>query len=297
MIIDGKILSQEVKEKVKIKAKDFENTYGRKIGLAVIIVGDRPDSQTYVKNKVKACEQYGIQSFQYNLDESIKQERLESLIKVLNDSYEVDGILVQMPLPKHIDENKIINIISREKDVDGFRKDSNCIPCTPKGILYMLEKAYAQETLSGKTVLVIGRSDVVGKPIAKLLLDKNCNIMQAHSKTPSHVLHKMFSFADIVISAAGKVDIISEYDAEQYWKDNRHDFYGDFANKKDRVIIDVGINRLSNDTKINGDFSEQFKARFSNKYTPVPGGVGPMTIAMLLDNTVELAYKNKENNK
>lgn len=291
MIIDGKALAQLNKQAIKNQADRFEQLCGRKIGLAVIIVGDRQDSKTYVNSKIKACEQCNIKSFHYPLVADIDQAELEMVIKALNSNDEIDGILVQMPLPKHINETRIINTIAREKDVDGFRQDSPFIPCTPKGIMYMLQTV---STLEGKTALVIGRSNIVGKPIYNLLLNANCTVMQAHSKTPKDILCRMFSFADIVVSAAGKVDLITEIDAEQYWKDNRHDFYGDFSNKKDRIIIDVGINRNA-EGKLCGDLSEEFKNKFSEYYTPVPGGVGPMTVTMLLDNVVESAFRRMEN--
>ena len=256
--------------------------------LSVILVGDDAASQVYVRNKHKACDEVGIRSIQINLSKDVTEDVLISKINELNADNSVHGILVQLPVPKHIDVKKVISAIDPRKDVDGFTQNSSFTPCTPAGVLDLLD-GIPDYDIARKTALVIGRSDIVGKPVAKLLLDRNCTVIQAHSKTPKDVLCKMFSFADIVVSAVGRTDIISKYDAEDYFKDNRHDFYGNFSNKRDRIIIDVGINRDENG-KLCGDFSESFKEKYSSFYTPVPGGVGPMTIAMLLKNTV-LAVK------
>lgn len=287
-IINGKIIAGAIKRQVKeeISQMDVQPT------LAVILVGDDTASQVYVRNKHKACDEVGIHSIQINLSEDVSEDVLIAQIQKLNADKSIHGILVQLPLPKHIDVKKVISAIDLCKDVDGFTQNSSFIPCTPAGVLDLLD-GIPDYDLAGKTALVIGRSDIVGKPVAKLLLDRNCTVMQAHSKTSKDILCRMFSFADIVVSAVGRRDIISEYDAEQYFKDNRHDFYGDFLNKRDRIIIDVGINRDENG-KLCGDFSEAFKGLYSACYTPVPGGVGPMTIAMLLQNTV-LATKCLEN--
>ena len=279
-IINGKIIAGAIKRQLKeeISQMDVKPT------LQVIVVGDDAASQVYVRNKHKACDEVGIRSIQINLSKDVTEDVLISKINELNADNSVHGILVQLPIPKHIDVKKVISAIDPRKDVDGFTQNSSFTPCTPAGVLDLLD-GIPDYDIARKTALVIGRSDIVGKPVAKLLLDRNCTIIQAHSKTPKDVLCKMFSFADIVVSAVGRTDIISKYDAEDYFKDNRHDFYGNFSNKRDRIIIDVGINRDENG-KLCGDFSESFKEKYSSFYTPVPGGVGPMTIAMLLKNTV-----------
>ena len=283
-IINGKIIAGAIKRQLKeeISQMDVKPT------LSVILVGDDAASQVYVRNKHKACDEVGIRSIQINLSKDVTEDVLISKINELNADNSVHGILVQLPIPKHIDVKKVISAIDPRKDVDGFTQNSSFTPCTPAGVLDLLD-GIPDYDIARKTALVIGRSDIVGKPVAKLLLDRNCTVIQAHSKTPKDVLCKMFSFADIVVSAVGRTDIISKYDAEDYFKDNRHDFYGNFSNKRDRIIIDVGINRDENG-KLCGDFSESFKEKYSSFYTPVPGGVGPMTIAMLLKNTV-LAVK------
>lgn len=289
--IDGKLIATDIKAKLKEEVLQMNI----KPILAVILVGDDAASQVYVRNKHKACDEVGINSIQINLPKDVAEDVLISKINELNEDNSVHGILVQLPLPKHIDVNNVIAAIDPRKDVDGFTLNSQFVPCTPAGVIELLDNCTLKGintlngtinyTLEGMTALVIGRSDIVGKPVAKLLLERNCTVMQAHSKTPKDILFKMFSFADIVVSAVGKTDIISEYDVEDYFRDNKHDFYGDFSNKRDRIIIDVGINRDENG-KLCGDFSEAFKEKYSSFYTPVPGGVGPMTIAMLLKNTV-----------
>lgn len=286
-IINGKIIAGAIKRQLKeeISQMDVKPT------LSVILVGDDAASQVYVRNKHKACDEVGIRSIQINLSKDVTEDVLISKINELNADNSVHGILVQLPVPKHIDVKNVISAIDPRKDVDGFTQNSSFTPCTPAGVLDLLD-GIPDYDIARKTALVIGRSDIVGKPVAKLLLDRNCTVIQAHSKTPKDVLCKMFSFADIVVSAVGRTDIISKYDAEDYFKDNRHDFYGNFSNKRDRIIIDVGINRDENG-KLCGDFSETFKEKYSSFYTPVPGGVGPMTIAMLLKNTVLAAKLTK----
>ena len=284
-IIDGKFVASQIKQQIKEEIVKM----GVVPTLAVILVGEDAASQVYVHNKHKACSEVGINSLQITLPTETTEEELLQKIQELNGDDSVHGILVQLPLPKHINKDHVINTINPLKDVDGFTKGSRFTPCTPAGVIELLE-CIPDYKFAGKTALVIGRSDIVGKPVAKLLLDRNCTVIQTHSKTPKDVLCRMFSFADIVISAVGKRDVLNEFDEYQYFKDNRHDFYGDFSNNRDRVIIDVGINRDEND-KLCGDFNEKFKKRLSEYYTTVPGGVGPMTIAMLLKNTVE-ATKN-----
>lgn len=287
-VLDGKFIASEIKREVKEEVANMRYSPN----LAVILVGDDAASQVYVRSKHKACAEVGINSMQITLSAETTEKELISKIIELNADDDVHGILVQLPLPRHINTENIISMIDPRKDVDGFTIDSKFTPCTPKGVMKLLDSTRNYD-LQGKTALVIGRSDIVGKPAAKLLLEKNCTVIQAHSKTPKEVLLRMFSVSDIVVSAVGKCEVISEEDAYQYRKDNRHDFYGDFKNRRNRVIIDVGINRDKN-YKLCGDFSEGFKQTYSEYYTPVPGGVGPMTIAMLLENTVEAA-KNLEN--
>lgn len=286
-IINGKIIAGAIKRQLKEEISQMDV----RPSLAVILVGDDAASQVYVRNKHKACDEVGIRSIQINLSKDVTEDVLISKINELNADNSVHGILVQLPVPKHINVKNVISAIDPRKDVDGFTQNSSFTPCTPAGVLDLLD-GIPDYDIARKTALVIGRSDIVGKPVAKLLLDRNCTVIQAHSKTPKDVLCKMFSFADIVVSAVGRTDIISKYDAEDYFKDNRHDFYGNFSNKRDRIIIDVGINRDENG-KLCGDFSESFKEKYSSFYTPVPGGVGPMTIAMLLKNTVLAAKLTK----
>ena len=269
--IDGKLLAASIKEKLRAEIEEMEF----KPTLAVIMVGNNAASQTYVRNKTKACAEVGIESRQYNLEENTSTEALVNLIDMLNNDDYVDGILVQLPLPPHIDSELVINKIALDKDVDGFRQSSHYVQCTPLGVIELIGSL--RQKVARKTALIIGRSDNVGKPIAKMLLDLNCTTIVAHSRTPKEVLARMFNMADIVVSAVGKPHIISEADGVEQ--------------NNSRIIIDVGINRDENN-KLCGDFSEEFKQKYSGYYTPVPGGVGPMTVAMLMFNTVTAAKNN-----
>lgn len=294
MIINGKELASSILQKNLKRVQKFET----KPKLVVITIGDDPASNVYVNNKRKAAEQVGLEFEQIKFSETTSYHTiLEALVNSNCFAYNVAGIIIQLPIVSSVlteQEKKVLTqLISTDKDVDGFVPESKFTPCTPKGVMCMLE-SIPNLDLSGKTALVIGRSNIVGKPLAKLLLDKNCTVIQAHSRTPKDVLCRLFSISDIVVSAVGKPDIISTDDAEQYWKDNRTDFYGDFTNKLHRVIIDVGINRV--DGKLCGDFSEEFKSKYSDYYSPVPNGVGPMTVAMLIDNTVE-AWEELQQNR
>lgn len=264
--IDGNLLAANIKSNLKQKLLNANITPT----LAVIMVGDNQASQTYVRNKTKACAEIGINSIQYNLVEDTSAPELIHLIEELNNNKSISGILVQLPLPSHIDANRIIKAISPEKDVDGFRNDSSFVQCTPLGVIELIKST--KQNVAGKTALVIGRSDNVGKPIAKMLLDLDCTVMTAHSRTPKEVLTHMFNMADIVVSAVGKPQIINEEDGVEP--------------NNSRIIIDVGINRDENN-KLCGDFSEEFKQQYSGYYTPVPGGVGPMTVTMLLSNVID----------
>lgn len=277
-LIDGKAISAKVKEEVKNEAAQLTEK-GVVPCLAVILVGDDKASQTYVNSKEKACKACGIHSLKYTLEANTGESALIDLIQSLNENDEVDGILVQLPLPKHIDENKILEKISCEKDVDGFHAVNvgrlvsgldGFVPCTPCGIMRLF-KEYGIE-VSGKNAVVIGRSNIVGKPMANLLLNANATVTVTHSKTQN--LAKITKDADIIVVAIGKPNFLK----------------ADMV-KNGAVVIDVGINRLENN-KLVGDVDFENVANKCSFITPVPGGVGPMTIAMLLKNTIKSA-KNR----
>lgn len=277
-LIDGKAISAKVKEEVKNEAAQLTEK-GVVPCLAVILVGDDKASQTYVNSKEKACKACGIRSLKYTLEANTGESALIDLIQSLNENDEVDGILVQLPLPKHIDENKILEKISCEKDVDGFHAVNvgrlvsgldGFVPCTPCGIMRLF-KEYDIE-VSGKNAVVIGRSNIVGKPMANLLLNANATVTVTHSKTQN--LAKITKDADIIVVAIGKPNFLK----------------ADMV-KNGAVVIDVGINRLENN-KLVGDVDFENVANKCSFITPVPGGVGPMTIAMLLKNTIKSA-KNR----
>lgn len=272
-IIDGKKISEEIKDELKIEIAKLKN----KPSLAVIIVGNNPASQIYVQNKKNACEKIGIKSFSYELDEKIEEKEILKLINELNEDKKINGILVQLPLPKHIDEKNIIEAINPKKDVDGFHplnigkmilREETLLPCTPSGIIELLKKS--KINIEGKHAVILGRSNIVGKPVAELLLNENATISICHSKTEN--LNEITRQADILIVSIGKAQFIKKE-----------------MIKKDVVIIDVGINRMEN-KKIYGDvdFDDCFEK--SSLITPVPGGVGPMTIAMLMKNTLKAYY-------
>lgn len=272
-IIDGKALSVVVKDEVKEQVASLEAEYGRKPCLCVIIVGENPASQVYVRNKVKAAAYTGMDSKLIELPAEVSEEDLLSQIKVLNEDPSVDGILVQLPLPKHIDEEKVIDAIAREKDVDGFHPDNvsglwlgkECIvPCTPAGVIRLIDSAGVQ--IAGKTAVVVGRSNIVGKPVAKLLLDRNATVIIAHSRTED--LKSITLLADILVVAVGRAGLIT----------------GDMV-KEGATVIDVGMNRNA-EGKLCGDVDYDSCFERAGYITPVPGGVGPMTIAMLMKNTI-----------
>ncbi len=274
-IIDGKKISAEVKEEARQRVLAL-NEKGISVGLAVVLVGDNPASKVYVNNKKKACEATGIKSFEYLLPEDTKKEELLSLIKKLNADDEVDGILVQLPLPRHLDEKEVINAISPSKDVDAFHPinvgkimigDYTFAPCTPAGIMELIERSGIE--VEGKNCVVIGRSNIVGKPMSMLLLHKNATVTICHSRTKN--LSEVTSSADILVAAVGKAKFVTA------------DMVRDGA-----VVIDVGINRLQNG-KLCGDVDFDAVAPKCSYITPVPGGVGPMTIAILMQNTVRSA--------
>jgi len=277
-ILDGKNVSAQVKERVKNEALNLKNQ-GIEPALAVILVGEDKASQTYVAAKEKACIACEIKSVMHRLSESTTQSELIALIDVLNLDDGIDGILVQLPLPKHIDTNKILETISPAKDVDGFAAINvgklasgldGFVPCTPLGIMEIF-KAY-DINLEGKNAVVIGRSNIVGKPMANLLLNANATVTVTHSKTRN--LKEICAEADILVAAIGRADFVTAGMV-----------------KEGAVVIDVGINRMD-DGKLKGDVKFDEVAPKCSFITPVPGGVGPMTIAMLLSNTIKSA-KNR----
>ncbi len=274
-IIDGKKISQEVKEEARKRVLEL-NEKGVSVGLAVVLVGDNPASKVYVNNKKKACEATGIKSFEYLLPEDTKREELLALIEKLNADDEVDGILVQLPLPRHLDEKEVINAISPLKDVDAFHPvnvgkimigDYTFAPCTPAGIIELIERSGI--SVEGKNCVVIGRSNIVGKPMSMLLLHKNATVTICHSRTKN--LSEVTSGADILVAAVGRANFVT----------------ADMV-REGAVVIDVGINRLDNG-KLCGDVDFEAVAPKCSYITPVPGGVGPMTIAILMQNTVRAA--------
>ena len=279
-IIDGKLLSSKIKEQVKEKSLVFEKKLGRKVTLAVVLVGENPASKVYVNNKIKACEFVNFKSLAYNLPANSTQKDVEELVSCLVEDKNVDGILVQLPLPKHLDEDAILSLIPAEKDVDGFSSQSvgnllqgkPCVSaCTPSGVIKMLESTGVD--LTGKHAVVIGRSNIVGKPMALLLLNKNCTVTVCHSKTSN--LKEICSNADILVAAIGRPRFVTE----------------DMV-KEGAIVIDVGINRL--ETGLVGDVDFENVKNKASFITPVPGGVGPMTIAMLMENTLNLATRGNE---
>lgn len=271
-IIDGKAISAQIKDEVKERAAKLREQ-GVKVCLAVIQVGADPASSVYVGNKKKACAYVGIESLAYELAEETTQEELLALIGELNEKEEVNGILVQLPLPKHIDEDAVIRAIDAKKDVDGFHPQSvgalcigqpGFVSCTPAGIIELLKRSGVE--IAGKECVVIGRSNIVGKPMALLLLRENGTVTVAHSKTKN--LKEVTKRADILIVAVGKPKMITR----EYVKEGA-------------VVIDVGIHRNENN-KLCGDVDYEDVAPVCSAITPVPGGVGPMTIAMLMYNCV-----------
>lgn len=279
-IIDGKAISQIVKDEVKNEVLKLSQK-GITVGLAVIIVGDDPASRVYVNNKKKACEALGLISREYALSKDTTNDELLELIKKLNCDDEIDGILVQLPLPSHLDEKLIINSISPNKDVDAFHPqnvgkimigDYTFAPCTPAGVMELLSKSSID--VSGKECVIVGRSNIVGKPMSMLMLHKNATVTVCHSKTAD--LKEVVRRADIVVAAVGKPNFIT----------------ADMI-KEGAVVIDVGINRLENG-KLCGDVNFEEVSKKASFITPVPGGVGPMTIAMLMKNTLASA-KAKHN--
>lgn len=278
-IIDGKQLSLRLKGEMAEQVKALGAKYGRVPSLAVILVGENPASQSYVRGKIKAAGEVGIKSDLITMPADITEEALLAEIERLNADKDTDGVLVQLPLPKHIDEERVIDAIALEKDVDGFHPANvanlwlgkECIvPCTPKGIMQMIVECGF--SVAGKKAVVVGRSNIVGKPIAKLLLDANATVTIAHSRTQN--LSEVCREADILVAAVGRKHIIK----------------ADMI-KAGAVVIDVGVNRDEESGKLCGDVDTAAAQSVASYITPVPGGVGPMTITMLMQNTIECFEK------
>ena len=275
MIISGKELSTRLKQQMRDQVAGFPQKYGRVPHLVVILVGDNPASVSYVTGKAKASEAVGIRNTTIRKPESISEEELLSLIRELNADDGVDGILVQLPLPKHISEDKVIATIAKEKDVDGFhplnvaalwQKQPCTVACTPKGIIRMLKEAGVQ--IAGKRAVVVGRSNIVGLPVSKLLLDENATVTIAHSRTAD--LASVTRSAEILVVAIGRSRFITA------------DMVSEGA-----VVIDVGVNRDPETGKLCGDVDFDAIEPKASVITPVPGGVGPMTICCLMENTIQ----------
>lgn len=271
-IIDGKAVSLALKENLKEQIAEIAASGRRVPCLAVIIVGDNPASRSYVRGKIKAAEFTGMDSRLIELPEDVSEEKLLEVIDTINKDTAVDSLLVQLPLPRHISEDRVIDAIVPEKDVDGFHPQNVAklwlgrpcpIPCTPKGIIKLIDST--GEPIEGKRAVVVGRSNIVGKPVAKLLLDRNATVTIAHSRTPD--LKALTLQADILVAAVGRPGTIT----------------GDMV-KPGAVVIDVGINRTA-DGHLTGDVDFESASQVAGWITPVPGGVGPMTIACLMENT------------
>ncbi len=271
-LIDGKKLAAKMRADIKSKVDEYKAASGKEIGLAVVLVGEDPASQVYVRNKIKACEEVGIKSYAYYLDKEVAQSRVEELIRSLSVDDKINGILVQLPLPRHLDSKKILELIPYAKDVDGFSAENMgrlcmnepcLVACTPNGVMKMFESENID--LNGKNAVVIGRSNIVGKPMAMLLTNANATVTLCHSRTRD--LKQKCLEADVVVAAIGKAKFI------------KADMIKDGA-----VVIDVGMNRDENG-KLCGDVDFENVKEKCSFITPVPGGVGPMTITMLMYNT------------
>lgn len=285
-VIDGKAFAAQLRERVGVQAAKFEEQSGRKAGLAVVLVGEDPASQVYVRSKHKATVAANMESFEHRLPADTSDADLLALVERLNNDAAVDGILVQLPLPGHLDEQAVIAAISPDKDVDGFHVinagrlavgQTGFVPCTPLGCMMLLADRLGD--LSGMEAVVIGRSNIVGKPMAQLLLDANATVTIAHSRTRD--LPGVVRRADIVVAAVGRPEMVK----------------GDWL-KDGATIIDVGINRLppepgSDKGRLVGDVDYAAAQNVASAITPVPGGVGPMTIAVLLRNTLVAAHRNE----
>jgi len=275
-IINGKEIAANIRQELREEILVLKEKHGITPGLSVVLVGDNPASKVYVRNKGKASEEVGIHSVQYDLPESTSEEELLSLVDRLNNDPSVNGILVQLPLPPHIDDEKVIEAIHPSKDVDGFHPYNvgrlmigapTLQPCTPYGVMQLLDSTGVD--LSGKNAVVVGRSNIVGKPMALMLLQRNATVTICHSRT-GDLIEKIKS-AEVLVAAIGKAKFVK----------------GDWV-RQDAIVIDVGMNRDENG-KLCGDVDYESAAQKASFITPVPGGVGPMTIAMLLKNTVASA--------
>ncbi len=283
MIIDGKKCSENILEGLKNQVAGFKEKLGKVPGLAVVIVGENPASKIYVRSKVKACEKVGIYSKEIVLDENISEDELINVIEELNQDKSMNGILVQLPLPPHMNERRVCDAIDVDKDVDGFKAEnlgkimlgdeSGFISCTPQGIIHLIKETKID--LVGKNAVVVGRSNIVGKPVASLLINEGATTTVCNSKTKN--LSEILRKADLIVMAIGNAKFLKK----------------DMV-KKGVVIIDVGINRV--DGKIYGDVDYEEVSKVASHITPVPGGVGPMTIAMLLKNTVKAFNKEELKN-
>ena len=279
-VIDGKAISARIKDELKEKVQRIRENRNFEITLAVVLVGEDPASQVYVRNKKKACEYIGFCSVSYELSQNTSQAKLLELIEELNEREDIDGILVQMPLPEQIDEKVIIRAIRPSKDVDGFHPQNvgalcigepGFVSCTPAGIIQLLRRSGIE--MSGRECVIVGRSNIVGKPMAMLMLRENATVTVAHSKTSD--LKQVCKRADILIAAIGKAKMIT----------------ADYI-KEGATVIDVGINRDPETGKLQGDVDYENVREHAGAITPVPGGVGPMTIAMLMNNCYEAAAMN-----
>ena len=278
-IIDGKKISQEIKDEVKEEVAQLK-AEGKDIALAVIQVGADHASSVYVRNKKRACEYVGIESISYELPEETTQEELMAIVDKCNKDPKINGILVQLPLPKHLDEDEVLLAIDPKKDVDGFHPvsvgnmvigEKGFLPCTPAGVIQLLKRSGVE--IDGKECVVVGRSNIVGKPVALLCLQKNATVTIAHSKTKN--LKEVCQRADVLIAAVGRAKMINS----------------DYV-KEGAVVLDVGINRDENN-KLCGDVDFEDVKDKVYAITPVPGGIGPMTITMLLQNTLEAFYHHQ----
>ena len=275
VLIDGKKVSKEIRDRLKQETVELKSKTGRVPGLATVLVGDDPASAVYVRNKNKICQEIGFQSFGKNLPTETSEKELLEIINELNENDEVNGILVQLPLPEHIDSEKILLAIDPEKDVDGFHPinvgklsigNALLTPCTPTGIIALLD--YYGIEIAGKHAVVLGRSNIVGKPVAHLLVHRHATVTICHSRTTD--LAKVIHQADILVAAVGRPHFVT----------------ADMV-KEGAVVIDVGINRV--DGKLTGDVDFGPVSEKAGFITPVPGGVGPMTIALLMENTLKAA--------
>jgi 5,10-methylene-tetrahydrofolate dehydrogenase/methenyl tetrahydrofolate cyclohydrolase len=285
-LIDGKQIAAAIREEIKSEVEELKARTGKAPGLATVLVGTRKDSQSYVKMKKKACKKAGITSFSHDLPEDISQDELLKVVKDLNANPDVHGILVQLPLPGHIDDEEILGAISLDKDVDGFhpinigrlsmkRRDPLFVPCTPKGCIELLDRTGVE--IEGKNAVVLGRSNIVGLPVAMLLLHRNATVTICHSRTKD--LPGVVRQADILVAAVGRAQMVK----------------GDWI-KPGAVVIDVGVNAVDDPTsekgyKLVGDVDFDEAKEVASAITPVPKGVGPMTIAMLLRNTMNSAKR------